>query len=53
MRHFINSPNKLLDHQTPRSLMQTEHGLSEVLRLLGTDATVHKNVFLFSTEAEK
>ncbi|EEY90066.1 DUF2384 domain-containing protein [Acinetobacter lwoffii] len=35
MRQFINSPNKLLDQQTPRSLMQTEHGLSEVLRLLG------------------
>ena len=35
MRQFINSPNKLLDQQTPGSLMQTEHGLSEVLRLLG------------------
>ena len=35
MRQFINSPNKLLDQQIPRSLMQTEHGLSAVLRLLG------------------
>ena len=25
----------ILDQQTPRSLMQTEHGLSAVLRLLG------------------
>ncbi|WP_313482868.1 MbcA/ParS/Xre antitoxin family protein [Acinetobacter variabilis] len=35
MRQFINSPNKLLDEQTPRSLIQTGHGLSAVLRLLG------------------
>nr|WP_257224662.1 MbcA/ParS/Xre antitoxin family protein [Acinetobacter sp. YH12108] len=35
MRQFINSPNKLLDQQIPRSLMQTEYGLSAVLRLLG------------------
>lgn len=27
MRQFINSPNKLLDQQISRSLMQTEHGL--------------------------
>lgn len=34
MRHFINSPNRLLDHQSPRMLIQTEQGLSKVVDLL-------------------
>lgn len=34
MLNFINSPNRLLNHQVPRTLMQTEHGLTEVLQLV-------------------
>lgn len=34
MRRFIDSPNRLLNHQTPRSLMKTEKGLKKVLHLV-------------------
>lgn len=34
MLNFINSPNRLLNHQVPRTLLQTEHGLTEVLQLV-------------------